>query len=134
MQTVLHKGALLEIFWRNKLYVFNGWRYCKALCHFKFRQIERNGRKFSHIYRAQSNCFSPCWVPTPTIHLHNIPISFASLYCLRGIAWTCSPPGSLRDWASGPGRLWCTLIEKNRRKLKFQRIFTHGVEWNSYIT
>ena len=34
--------------------VFDWWRYCKALCDERFRQIEGKGRKFSHIELSSS--------------------------------------------------------------------------------
>ena len=46
--------TLLEKFWRISLYIFEWWRYCKALCDVKLRQIEGNGKKFRHIELSNS--------------------------------------------------------------------------------
>ena len=45
-------------------------------------------------------------------------------------AYSCVREACLQQCA---GTLESTLLEKNRGKLKFQHIFTHGVEWKSYI-
>ena len=42
----------LEKFGQISLYIYDWWRYCKAQCDVKFRQIEGNGRTLVHILQS----------------------------------------------------------------------------------
>ena len=70
------------------------------------------------------------WLGTVILCLH--PAHLRAYLCVRPPALAIAGPWK-KDKVVRCKKVY-TLTEKNCRKLKFQRIFTHGVEWNSYIT
>ena len=52
--------------------IFDWWRYCKAICDVKFRQIEGNGWKFRHIelmmYSASTSTAQPLFPASSKRH------------------------------------------------------------------
>ena len=72
--------------------VFYWWRFCKAPCHVKFRQIEGNGRKLPYM---------PHWA---TQYFHRL--KFLTVWlkeCIEPAAWLSGPLRGGRGW--GPQQL-----------------------------